>query len=320
MHIDDKNVVVGPGIGQDAAVIRFGEQVLVFKTDPITFATDSISWYLVTINANDISCMGGVPKYMLVTYLLPEAKTTASMVEDLFAGLRQACSAIGVTLVGGHTEITHGLERPVAIGFMIGTLLGDSVIRSSGARPGDAVLLSKSIPIEAVSLIAREMPDRAGLDKEDITEAQNLIYRPGISIVPEARIALDTGGVSAMHDPTEGGLATGLHEISQASGCGITVYSEKIPVHPLAQKILPAFSIDPLGALASGSLLVCCSHKNAGGILNAWKRAGITGAIIGEVTKERDTVLYSGGRAYDLPVFAADEITKIFDPTCSSTV
>jgi len=309
---DDPDVIVGPGIGVDAAVIRFGDQTLVFKTDPITFATDDIAWYLVTVNANDIACMGGIPKYLLVTFLLPQGTTTEKTARELFGGLRKACEANRITLAGGHTEITHGIDRPIAIGFMVGTLSGKHLVRSSGARPGDTILLSKSIPLEAASLLAREIPGRTGLDREGLEKARQLIYDPGISVVKEARIALDHGGVTAMHDPTEGGIATGLLEIATASGCGLEVHLEKIPVLDVARRILPVFSIDPLGALASGSLLVCCEERSAPGILAAWKEAAIEGTAIGRITRGRDLVLFRDGRPSPLPLFAADEITKVF--------
>jgi hydrogenase expression/formation protein HypE len=312
LPINDPQVIVGPGIGVDAAVIRFGEETLVFKTDPITFATDDIAWYLVTINANDIACMGGIPKYLLVTCLLPQGTTTPQTASSIFSGLIKACELNGITLVGGHTEITYGIDRPIAAGFMVGTLSGHGLIRSSGARPGDVILLSKRIPIEATSLLAREVPERIALDEDTLSRARRLIYDPGISVVSDARIALEVGGVTAMHDPTEGGLATGLLELAQASNCGVEVFMEHIPILDLAGKILPAFSIDPLGALASGSLLVCCRLDCAPKIMKAWEEASITGAIIGRITPGSDLILYRDGKPSHLPIFAADEITKVF--------
>ncbi len=306
------DVIVGPGIGMDAAVIRFGQEQLVFKTDPITFATDDIAWYLVTVNANDIACMGGIPKYLLVTFLLPQGATTRDSAHAVFSRLKEACTANGITLVGGHTEITYGIGRPIAIGFMIGTVSGHGIIRSSGAKPGDAVLLSKGIPIEATALLAREFAGKLGLDEVTLKQAQNLIYDPGIGVARDARIALETGGVTAMHDPTEGGLATGLFELASASGCGMEVHLERIPLIALAEKILPVFSIDPLGALASGSLIVCCRPEYAGAILAAWGQAGICGANIGTITSSRGLILYRDGKQTPLPQFKTDEITKAF--------
>jgi hydrogenase expression/formation protein HypE len=310
--IDDPDVLVGPGIGEDAAVIRFGDQTLVFKTDPITFAVEDISWYLVTVNANDIACMGGMPKYMLVTMLLPQGTTTPDTVRTIFSGLKNACISNGITLVGGHTEITYGIDRPIAIGFMAGILSGHGLVRASGARPGNTILLSKSIPLEATALLAREVPGRTGLDEETLSQARRLIYEPGISVVNDARIALAQGGVTAMHDPTEGGLATGLLEIATASACGIEVHMERISILSLAHRILPKFDIDPLGALASGSLLVCCEEESAPKILKAWEEASIRGTAIGKITEKKDLILFRENNPYPLPIFKADEITKVF--------
>jgi hydrogenase expression/formation protein HypE len=314
----DPDVLVGPGIGMDAAVIRFGDEQLVFKTDPITFATDDIAWYLVTINANDIACMGGIPKYLLATFLLPEGATTPDSASAIFSRLEEACVALGITIVGGHTEITHGIDRPIAIGFMIGTISKYGIIRSSGAKPGDAILLSKGIPLEATALLAREFAHRLGLDGDTLKQAQDLIYTPGISVVKDARIALSAGCVTAMHDPTEGGLATGLSELAGSGGCGLEVHLEDIPVIDCARKILSVFSIDPLGALASGSLIVCCKPENAKDILSAWEDSGISGALIGTMTTSPERILYRNGKPENLPEFKADEITKAFKPGCCS--
>ncbi len=308
----DPDVLVGPGIGVDAAVIRFGEQTLVFKTDPITFTSDKLPWYLVTINANDIACMGGIPRYLLVTFLLPEAKTTRPYVEKLFSELEEACEAFDITLAGGHTEITLGIDRPLAVGFMIGVARSGDLIMPSGAKPGDSVLLSKRIPIEAVSIIASEKGASLSLDSKSLQAARNLITEPGISIMKEAGIALSHGGVTAMHDPTEGGLATGLRELAAASGCGIRVYGDRIPVLEIAKRVLPQFSINPLGALASGSLIVCCEQSEAEGILAAWSQNGIEGTLIGEITASPEMILIENGTPRHLPEFVADEITKIF--------
>jgi hydrogenase expression/formation protein HypE len=239
-------------------------------------------------------------------------------VETLFEEMKAACSAFGITLAGGHTEITHGLDRPIAIGFMIGTLDGRDFIRPSGARPGNAVLLSKRIPIEATAIVAAEMGERLGLDAGTIERAKALVKDPGISILEEARIAREFGGVTAMHDPTEGGLATGLRELALASGFGLRIERDRIRVLDLARKILPLFSIDPLGALASGSLLLCCEREKAEGILEAWARNGIEGALIGEVTQGPETVLVEGDAVRPLPEFEADEITRIFSQAAPS--
>jgi hydrogenase expression/formation protein HypE len=302
----ESDVIVGPGIGEDAAVVDFGGQRLIFKTDPITFLSEDIFSYLITVHSNDIACMGGIPKYLLVTILLPEG-IMESEVEILFEELKTVCKFLNITLLGGHTEITYGIERPIAVGFMIGTLEGRP-LGASKANPGDAILLSKAIPIEAVSIIARQMPEKLGLDEETLNKAKNLIHDPGISIIKEASIAAKLGA-TALHDPTEGGLATGLMELARASGCGVEVDLNSIPVLGIAHDMFDRLGIDPLGAISSGSLLACCPFEKAQVIINAWHAQGIEGAAIGSVTKS-GLVLIRNGKKESLPEFSRDELAR----------
>ncbi len=305
----DPNLLVGPKVGEDAAVVRVGDSRLIFKTDPITFLSEDLAWYLVTVNANDIACMGGTPRYLLVTVLLPQG-TTEKAVADLFGDLQKASAAMDVTLIGGHTEITYGIDRPIAIGFMIGGLDGP-VIGASGAKPGDAILLSKAIPLEATSILARQMPERLGLEQDVLRQARDLIFTPGISVVKEAKIAAAMGA-TAMHDPTEGGLATGLSELALASGCGVEVEASKIPVLPIAASLLPSLGIDPLGAIASGTLIACCPPEKAAPILKAWRDAGIGGELIGRMTSGGLRMLKDGA-AMPLPRFERDELARFME-------
>lgn len=305
--ISDPAILRGPRIGEDAAVVRVGDSKLIFKTDPVTFLSEDIAWYLITVNANDIACMGGTPRYLLVTMLLPEG-IAAAAVEALFQDFKRACDASAITLIGGHTEITHGIDRPIAIGFMIGELKGE-VIGASGAKPGDAILLSKAVPLEACSIIARQIPERIGLDEDTLRQARDLVFDPGISVVKEAALAA-AFGATALHDPTEGGLATGLSELARASGCGLEVEFDRIPMHAIAGRILPTLGIDPLGAIASGSLLACCPPDKAHQILAAWEAAGVSGALIGRITTSGLTLL-KGGRSLPLPEFDRDELARV---------
>jgi hydrogenase expression/formation protein HypE len=302
----DPDIIVGPGIGEDAAVVDFGGLRLIFKTDPITFLSEDIFRYLVTVNSNDIACMGGTPRYLLVTILLPEG-IVATEVERLFEELKTVCNSMNITLLGGHTEITYGIKRPIAVGFMIGTLVKEP-LRASNAKAGDAILLSKAIPIEAVSIIARQIPEKLGLDKKTLNRARNLIHDPGISIQKEAGIAARLGA-TALHDPTEGGLATGLMELARASGCGIEVDMNSIPVLAIARDILDRLGIDPLGAISSGSLLVCCPYEKAANIIDAWRAEGIEGTLIGRIT-ESGLVLVRNGKREPLPEFSRDELAR----------
>ena len=184
-------VVIGPGVGRDVAVLDLGhDELLLTKTDPITFATDAIGYYLVAVNSNDLATSGGVPRWLLVTALLPEQRTTEGLVEDIFAQLRQACAATGISLIGGHTEITVGLDRPILIGQMLGTVARDALVRPDGTRPGDAILLTKGLPLEGVSLMAREKREDLlgrGYEPAFLDRCAGLLFDPGIMVLPEAQ-------------------------------------------------------------------------------------------------------------------------------------
>jgi len=312
----NSRVIVGPGVGEDAAVIDFGERYLVAKTDPITFATDEIGWYAVNVNANDIACSGGVPKWFLVTALLPAGTADAEMAESIFAQLAEACQALDITLCGGHTEITYDLERPILVGLMLGEVEPARLVHSGGARPGDALILTKGIAIEGTALIAREKGDMlAGEFPADFLQrCRQMLHEPGISVVREARLLRQHVDVHAMHDPTEGGLATALWELAAAAGVGLRVYRDAIPILPETQALCQRFGLDPLGLIASGALLATVPAGQAEEAVRLLAEAGIAARCIGEVLPAGEGVwLRDAGGDQPLPRFARDEFARLVE-------
>lgn len=314
-----RGVVVGPGVGQDAAVLDLcgdaGGGYLVAKTDPITFVSEDIGAWAITINANDVACTGGTPRWFTMAVILPGGGADEPLVESIFRGASEACEVLGISLVGGHTEITHGLDRPIVVGHMLGTVPRDGVITTSGARPGDTIILTKGIAIEAVSIIAREKADElAGHYHEDfIRQCRDYFTRPGLSVVRDARVALDAGEVHCLHDPTEGGLSAGLYEIAEAAGVGIEVRAKDIRVLPEAFELLGRYRLDPLGSIASGALIITAPPADAERIISALGDEGIDAYDIGVVKEKGAGVrLVRASGAADLPAFARDEITKLF--------
>jgi hydrogenase maturation factor len=313
----DPRVVVGPRVGEDAAVVDMGDRYLVAATDPITFAADAIGWYAVHVNANDVACAGGAPRWFLMTLLLPEGRATAGLAADVFDQVRAACREVDAELVGGHTEITVGLDRPVLVGSMLGEVAKDRLVQTAGARPGDRLLLTKGIALEGTAVLAREKPAAlraAGVDEDTLARARDFLRRPGISVVPDARAAAAPARPHALHDPTEGGLATGLHELADAAGVGLRVTRETIPVLPECAAVCRALGLDPLGVLASGALLIAAPSPDADRIAAALAAARIPCAPIGEVLPPgAGRWLVADGRPGPLPVFPRDEIARIFE-------
>jgi len=311
----DPHIILGPGVGHDAAVIAFGDRHLVAKTDPITFASDEIGWYAVHVNANDVACTGATARWFLATLLLPGGHTNPHLVDTIFDQIAGACHELDVALVGGHTEITHGLDRPIVVGCMLGEVTPDRLVRPDGARPGDVLLVTKGIAVEGTAIIAREKGDAlAGLDVLLLARCRGFLHDPGISVVRDAAVATAAGEVHAMHDPTEGGLATGLWEMAQAADVGLAVDEAAVPILPETRTLCARLGLDPLGLIASGTLLMAVAPGDVAPVLAALSGAGIASAHIGRVVeKERGVVLRTAAGERPLPRFDRDEIARLFE-------
>jgi hydrogenase maturation factor len=316
---DDPRILVGPGLGEDATVIDLGhdlsDRLLVAKTDPITFATDEIGWYAVNVNANDVACMGATPCWFLVTLLLPEGCTDSALVERIFDQIGQACAALDISLAGGHTEITYGLDRPIVVGHMLGEVARDRLVTTGGAQVGDVLLLTKGVAVEATAIIAREkaeeLTDR--FSPEFLARCRGFLHDPGISVVRDAQVATTAGRVHAMHDPTEGGLATGLWELAWAADVGLEIAASALPVLPETAQLCQAFDLDPLGVIASGALLMAVHPDDAPAVQRALQAEDIPAFEIGRVVeKAAGVTLLTAEGQQPLPRFARDEIARLF--------
>ena len=315
IDVRDPRVVLGARAGEDAALIDMGDRYLVAKTDPITFATDLIGWYLVQVNSNDLAAMGATPRWLMATLLLPEG-TTEEQTEEIFTQLLGACDALGITLIGGHTEITYDLPRPIAMGALLGEVAKDRVVLSSGAQIGDSIVLTQGVAIEGTSILAREAGDAliaAGVSQEVIQRAKSFLFEPGISVAKAAAIACDSVDVHAMHDPTEGGVATALLELATAANVGLTVDAGRIPILPECRAICDALSLDPLGLIASGALLITLPFPEAARLIAALSQEGIPASIVGSVAPASEGLrLASGGVERPMPTFERDELARFF--------
>ena len=238
-----------------------------------------------------------------------------AQVSRLFAQISDACNKLKVSLCGGHTEITPAVTRPVVVGCLLGECRKDRLITTAGAQVGDVILLTKGIPIEAVSILARERTDdlRRRYAPRFVARCRRYLFNPGLSIVDDASVALEAGGVHAMHDPTEGGLSAALYEVAEAAGVGIQVEEAAIHVLPEGKRLCLDFGMNPLGAIASGALIICADPRRKQAILSRLAHAGIAAARIGTVVPAREGVRMVGddGRTCPVPKFRVDEIARV---------
>jgi hydrogenase maturation factor len=312
----DPRVVVGPSPGEDAAVVDFGDRWLVVTTDPITFATERIGWYAVNVNANDVAVMGAAPRWFFAVLLMPERHASEALVRTIMDDISASCAEIGVTVCGGHTEITTDLARPIVVGQMMGEVEPGRVLRKRDVAVGDRVLLTQGVAIEGTAILARECRDRLAprVAGDVVARAERLLFDPGISVVRAARAAIGAGGVHALHDPTEGGVATGLWELASAAGRGLRVSADRIPVLPETRAICEALALDPLALIASGALLMAVAPESTAGVHEALRAVGIPCTEVAEVlAAEAGLTMERGGTIGPLEPAARDEIAKMFE-------
>lgn len=315
----DPQVIVGPKIGEDAAVIESKGGCWVFTADPITFTTNEIGYYGVVVNINDIATRGAIPKWFLATLLFPERGTDVISIEKVFRQIHDACHQFGVSFVGGHTEITPGISKVILSGHMIGEVKKEKIVTTSGARPGDLLLLVKGVCIEGTSIIAREKEAellKKGISLSLVKRAQKFIFDPGIEILQASRIACESVRVHSMHDPTEGGLINGMVEMALASENDVEVDLEKVFIYKESRILCDAFGLNPLGVIASGALLLTLSPHDLSKLQKAFGRASIPAQVIGKIKKGKGRVFATrnGKRWREIEPFRRDEILKIYSP------
>jgi hydrogenase maturation factor len=299
------SLLTPPSPGEDTGAVELENgSVLLYTTDPITFSSARIGYSSVVINANDIATSGGVPSWYLATLMAPPG-ISAEDVQTILQDIAATCRSLNIELAGGHTEITDAVTRPVISGTMLAVVERDRYIDKRNVQEGDVILITKSAGLEGTAILAeerREMLEQKGMLPSELDEARG--FRTAISIAEEAAVAVASGGVSGMHDVTEGGVATALRELGAAAGREIHSTPERIPVHPATGRICSLLGIDPMGLLGSGSLLMCCRPRTAAGIIAGCRDKGIDAAEIGVIGKP-------GSAHLDLPRFAVDEITRV---------
>jgi len=278
------DVILTPSIGEDAAIVQSGKEIFVVSSDPITGAEEWLGWLAVHVNANDVATRGVQPRWFNSILLLPK-NSTPELVEKICTQMDKAARQLNVAIIGGHCEVTLGIDHPIVTGCAIGVAENGKYLTSGGARIGDQIILTKGTGIEGTAILAsdRRAELQSVFDESFVTKAENFFEK--ISVVKEALTAFRTGGVSAMHDPTEGGVAGGLHELADAANVGFSVYEEKIFVPEETRKICAHFGVDPLQLISSGSLLIVAEEEKAGKIISSLLQNGIQASIIGEVVE-----------------------------------
>jgi len=302
-----RDVLVPPRFGEDATVLKIGRKMLVAAMDPITGSGTRIGWLSVHINANDVAVMGAEPKWFSATILLPEDHLNQlSLIAD---DIHQACKSLRIAVVTGHTEIAPNVSSPIIIGHMIGELISKKPITSSGARPGDLLVMSKTAAIEGTAILASDFKkELSGKVSEAVLERAERFYEK-ISVLREALKLARASLASAMHDPTEGGIIGGAYELAEASGCSFVIYEEKVPIAEETKLICEALRCDPLKLIASGALLAAVPKK----LLRRCLKSTRGLRVIGEFRRrrEKNVVIRADGSEEEIREGVLDELWRL---------
>lgn len=308
---DRKEVVLGPTAGVDGSILDVGNKSLIVSMDPITGAVERIGWSAVNVNANDIATFGVAPTFLVSCIMLPE-NADRKMVETITSQMDMAAKELDIAIVGGHCESTPGLTNPIVVGCIMGLTDKGKYVTAAGAKTGDKLILTKSAGIEGTAILASDREEQLKkIMNTDALDAAKKFYSQ-ISVVKDALTAYRTGGVHAMHDPTEGGILGGIHEMADAFNFGVKVYEDKITVEPETAKICRYFEIDPLQLIGSGALLIAAQAEKSVEIIENLAKEQICAAEIGEflANVNKRLLMKKNGAAEDLPRPASDHLWR----------
>ncbi|MBX0287293.1 AIR synthase family protein [Halomicroarcula sp. F28] len=281
-----EDVAVGPRHGVDFGVLDIGERAVVVATDPISILPE-LGWrragrLALEIVLTDVAVSGIAPTHLAVNLTLPPSWSDDNL-EALWTGLADHADRLGVSIVSGHTARYPGIDSSWVGGA---TVLGvgdhDDIVRPDGAAPGDDIVVTTGPAAEVTGLLATLYPEQLGLSPETVATAQERVA--DIAGVADARTAFETGGVTAMHDATEGGIAGGLVEMASGAGVRFDIEADAMPLAPGVATVCEAIEVDPWTVTSAGTLLCTVESGHGEAVVDALDDRGTPAAVVGTVT------------------------------------
>ena len=280
-RVKREDVILRPKTGEDCSAVDLGGEYCILSTDPITGAAKDVGYLAVQINCNDIYSSGAEPMGILLTVLLPPESEEA-LLEEMMSGAIRAAEERNIEILGGHTEVTDAVVKPVISAAVIGKTRNRKILSTGGAKAGQDVIMTKWAGTEGTAILAKEWEEglRQYLTEEELQNAQAM--KAYLSVGKESEIAF-AYGATAMHDATEGGVLGAVWEVAECSGLGVDVFVEKIPVKEETKKICKAMGIDYLGLISSGTMIIAA--ENGERLAERLQEEGIAAAVIGKLTE-----------------------------------
>ncbi|MDI6851180.1 MAG: AIR synthase-related protein [bacterium] len=311
LEVSSEDILIGPRYGVDGAIVKVKNPHLALTSDPITFTSKDSVYYLMACNINDLISMGARPLYLSVNLLFYEGATEEEVL-NTFEELGAYSKKFNVSVITGHTEVTPGLKSTILSGFMVGQVVRE--VSPEKIRVGDVIVQVKGVAIEGTSIISREKQDELVkvFGEPFVKRCQDFLYDPGICLFDVGIKLIENYEIHNLHDPTEGGIVTALFESIQASGLGAFIDGDRIIIYSETKKLSEHYRIDPLGLIASGSLIVFTEKREAERICDDLRRENIPAEIIGEVReKEADILIKKQQVLKKLAPFERDQILEV---------
>jgi hydrogenase expression/formation protein HypE len=314
-----KRVVVEPSVGLDFGVLEVGTggkgRYLIVSSDPITGVSERIGWYAVNVSANDVATSGNGPQFIQSVILLPD-DAAEDDVKNLSKEMHETARGLGIAIVGGHTELTPGLRRPIVVTTAFATV--DAYVTAAGARTGDTLMMTKTAGVEGTAILGTDPRFESKLDEELVAGAEGQFEL--LSVVDEAVEAYKTGAVHAMHDCTEGGVLGALYEMAKASGLGLDVSGAAVPVAAVTKRVCGPLGVDPMKLISSGTLLIAVERGREREVAEAVASAGSVVTPIGRFTEGGRVVVTSReGKRWQVRAPPKDEIWRLYEETATGS-
>lgn len=300
-------VILGAAIGEDCGAVKLEEgEVMVMSTDPITGTVKDVGTLAVKITANDIACSGAEIIGIMVTILLPD-KTLEEELEEIMSDIYDACHALNIQVIGGHTEVTKVVNSPLVSVTGVGKVQENKLLKASRIEPGMDIVMTKAIALEGTSIMAKEKEEEllSRFPKTMIDKAKS--FDDEILIVKEAELTRDLA--VSFHDVTEGGIFGALWEIAEASGVGLDISLKKINIRQETVEICEYFGVNPYKLISSGCLLI--AGPDGDEIVDTLIANGIEAVKIGKATDSNDRRLLNGEEVRFLETPQKDELYKV---------
>lgn len=305
---DIKNEGASPKIGEDSATINIrSDNNLLLSSDPITFDSENIGEYILDICANDIYAAGGEPKWFLITILIPP-KTSYNKLKRVISKVNSRAQSLKVDIIGGHTEVTESVNKIVLSGTIVGRI-NKNFVPNQIVKGNQSIILGGQAGIEGSKIIVENTESNHKI----ISNLKKSIKNLTISVNNIAKIAISTGKIIKMHDPTEGGISTALHELCEFSDIGCEIIENEIKFVDNFNEACQILNLNPLGVISSGCLLMICKEKDSSEIINKLRSSDIPAIKIGKTTNSKKrNIIKKDGKKENLERFDQDEIIKIF--------